>query len=96
MNSDMVRRREIPPRSLQLYKNYDNLPFIQRIRGRTLMAGKLPLLEVSFRTIPYISWRQIIIGDPLYTPFMKSPAIHLPERPDKHKGAEMTSPTDYE
>ena len=61
-----------------------------------LMAGKLPLLEVYFRTIPFISWRQVLIGDPLYMPFKKSPAIYLPESPAKSKGAEKTSPADYE
>ncbi|MBW1803718.1 MAG: TIGR03790 family protein, partial [Deltaproteobacteria bacterium] len=48
-----------------------------------LMSGKLPLLEVYFRTTPFISWRQVVIGDPLYTPFKKNPAIRLPD-----KGAE--------
>lgn len=45
-----------------------------------LMSGKIPLLEVYFRTIPYVSWRQILIGDPLYTPFKKNPAIPLPKK----------------
>ena len=45
-----------------------------------LMTGKLPLLDVYFRTIPYVSWRQILIGDPLYTPFKKNPAIRLPKK----------------
>ncbi|MDY6844383.1 MAG: TIGR03790 family protein, partial [Thermodesulfobacteriota bacterium] len=42
-----------------------------------LMTGKLPILEVYFRSTPYLSWRQIFIGDPLYTPFQKNPAIDL-------------------
>lgn len=42
-----------------------------------LMAGKLPLLEVYFRSTPFLSWRQILIGDPLYTPFKKNPALDL-------------------
>lgn len=42
-----------------------------------LMSGKLPLLEVYFKTTPYISWRQILIGDPLYTPFKKHPAFEF-------------------
>lgn len=40
-----------------------------------LMTGKLPLIEVYYRSIPHLSWRQILIGDPLYTPFKKQPAI---------------------
>jgi uncharacterized protein (TIGR03790 family) len=44
-----------------------------------LMAGRLPLLEVYFQTIPHLSWRQVLIGDPLYRPFKNHPAISLPE-----------------
>ncbi len=43
-----------------------------------LMSGEIPLLEVYFRTIPHVSWRQLLIGDPLYTPFKKTPSIRLP------------------
>ncbi|MCK9376827.1 MAG: TIGR03790 family protein [Syntrophobacterales bacterium] len=42
-----------------------------------LMTGKLSLLEVYFRTVPEASWMQILIGDPLYRPFKKNPAIRL-------------------
>ena len=31
-----------------------------------LMTGELPLLEVYFRTVPHVSWMQILIGDPFY------------------------------
>lgn len=43
-----------------------------------LLSGEHPLLEVYFRTLPSLSWRQVLIGDPLYTPFKKNPAIRLP------------------
>ena len=43
-----------------------------------LMTGKLSLLEVYFRTVPQVSWMQILIGDPLYCPFKKNPAIRPP------------------
>jgi uncharacterized protein (TIGR03790 family) len=42
-----------------------------------LMTGKLTLLETYYRSTPLISWRIILIGDPLYTPFKKTPAIDL-------------------
>ena len=42
-----------------------------------LMTGKLTLLETYFRSTPHISWRLIVIGDPLYTPFKNNPAIDL-------------------
>jgi len=42
-----------------------------------LMSGKLTLLETYFRSTPHISWRLIVIGDPLYTPFKNNPALDL-------------------
>lgn len=42
-----------------------------------LMSGKLTLLETYYRSTPFISWRMILIGDPLYVPFKKKPAINL-------------------
>ncbi len=42
-----------------------------------LMTGQLTLLEVYFRTVPELSWMQILIGDPLYRPFKNHPAIRL-------------------
>ena len=44
-----------------------------------LLTGRLPLLEVYFRTLPHLSWRQILIGDPLYTPFRDHPALQSSE-----------------
>jgi len=51
-----------------------------------LMTGKLTLLEVYFLTVPQVSWMQILIGDPLYCPFKKNPAIRPP------KGKEGSTP----
>jgi uncharacterized protein (TIGR03790 family) len=44
-----------------------------------LLSGKLPLLEVYFRTIPNLSWRQVLVGDPLYNPFRNRPALNISE-----------------
>ena len=44
-----------------------------------LLTRQTPLLEVYFRTLPYLSWMQILIGDPLYQPFKVHPAIRLPK-----------------
>lgn len=44
-----------------------------------LLSGQTPLLEVYFRTLPHLSWMQILIGDPLYTPFKKNPALRPEE-----------------
>ncbi len=40
-----------------------------------LLSGQMPLIEVYYRSTPYISWRQVLIGDPLYTPFKKRPVL---------------------
>jgi uncharacterized protein (TIGR03790 family) len=42
-----------------------------------LMTGRMTLLEVYFRTVPELSWMQILIGDPLYWPFKNHPALRL-------------------
>jgi uncharacterized protein (TIGR03790 family) len=42
-----------------------------------LMTGKLTLLETYFISTPHISWRQILIGDPLYTPFKNNPVMDV-------------------
>jgi uncharacterized protein (TIGR03790 family) len=36
-----------------------------------LMSGKLTLVEAYYRSAPFMSWRMTLIGDPLYTPFLK-------------------------
>jgi uncharacterized protein (TIGR03790 family) len=48
-----------------------------------LLRGQKPLLEVYFRTLPHLSWMQILIGDPLYTPFKKNPALGPEPEPNK-------------
>jgi uncharacterized protein (TIGR03790 family) len=40
-----------------------------------LLTGKLTLAEVYWKTTPYTSWMVSMIGDPLYRPFRKEPAI---------------------
>jgi len=45
-----------------------------------LMSGKMPLMDVYFRTTPFLSWMQVLIGDPLYVPFLKNPSIRFPIR----------------
>lgn len=46
-----------------------------------LMGGKMPLLEVYYRSTPFLSWRQVLIGDPLYNPFRHHPALDEEEPP---------------
>jgi hypothetical protein len=46
-----------------------------------LMTGKLPLAEVYWTTTPLTSWMQTCIGDPLYTPFARNPALKVDDLP---------------
>ncbi|UCD35326.1 MAG: TIGR03790 family protein [Nitrospiraceae bacterium] len=49
-----------------------------------LMTGKYALAEVFAMTSPVLSWRMILVGDPLYNPFRERPAYfmeNLPEPP---------------
>ncbi|MDM8543858.1 TIGR03790 family protein [Desulfococcaceae bacterium HSG9] len=55
-----------------------------------LMTGKVPLIEVYYRTLPHLSWRQILIGDPLYTPFKNKPAIDLTAQPSEAASPDKT------
>ena len=43
--------------------------------------GKLPLAEVYWKTTPTASWMISFIGDPLYTPYAKNPAIKVEDLP---------------
>lgn len=38
-----------------------------------LMTGKYTLAECYWRTVPMVSWRLTLIGDPLYNPFRAAP-----------------------
>ena len=45
-----------------------------------LLTGKMTVAEAYWKTVPHVSWRMLLIGDPLYNPFKANPfAIELPE-----------------
>ncbi len=46
-----------------------------------LMSGKYTVAEVFAMTSPYLSWRMILVGDPLYNPFRNNPAFLLKDPP---------------
>lgn len=46
----------------------DAFPLPQEFFG-LLLSGTYSLVEVYYLTIPYLSWRMVIIGDPLYNPW---------------------------
>lgn len=37
-----------------------------------LMDGRYTLVEATFRAMPYVSWRMVLVGDPLYRPFARA------------------------
>jgi len=47
-----------------------------------IMSGNYSLAEVFAMTNPFLSWRMILIGDPLYNPFKNNPAYHTNNLPD--------------
>ena len=46
-----------------------------------LLAGKLTLAEVYWRTVPMLSWKLGLVGDPLYRPFAANPAFPVDKLP---------------
>jgi uncharacterized protein (TIGR03790 family) len=47
-----------------------------------LMTGKLTLAEVYWKTTPLTSWKMAAIGDPLYRPYAKNPALKPEDLPE--------------
>ena len=48
-----------------------------------LMTGKMTLAEVYWTTTPLVSWMQTCIGDPLYTPYARNPAVKIQDLPPR-------------
>jgi uncharacterized protein (TIGR03790 family) len=46
-----------------------------------LMTGKLTLAEAYWRTLPWGSWMQTCIGDPLYNPYKNNPPLAVEDLP---------------
>ena len=43
----------------------------------TLATGKYTLVECYWRTESFASWMTVVIGDPLYNPYAKSPKLKI-------------------
>ncbi len=41
----------------------------------TLATGKYPLVETYYRTALFTSWMTVLVGDPLYNPYAKTPRL---------------------
>jgi uncharacterized protein (TIGR03790 family) len=48
-----------------------------------LLTGRLTLAEVYWKTELMASWRQCLVGDPLYTPFKVNPQMKVADLPDR-------------
>ena len=48
-----------------------------------LMTGQVTLAEAYWRTQPTVSWMMALIGDPLYRPYAKEPALKVEELPER-------------
>lgn len=46
-----------------------------------LLTGRYTLVEVFALTNPFLSWRMVLIGDPLYNPFRNRPAYFMVNPP---------------
>lgn len=46
-----------------------------------LMTGRLTVAEVYWRTVPWSSWMQTCIGDPLYNPYKNDPPLAVSDLP---------------
>ncbi len=46
-----------------------------------LLTGKYTLAECYWRTVPQVSWRMMLIGDPLYNPFAANPQVKVSDLP---------------
>ena len=48
-----------------------------------LMTGKYSLAEAYWLTLPVVSWKMSVIGDPLYEPFKAKPPLKSEDLPPK-------------
>lgn len=52
-----------------------------------LFTGRLTLAEVYWRTVPWSSWMQTCIGDPLYNPYHRDPPLAVEDLPGELRSA---------
>lgn len=52
-----------------------------------LLTGRMTLAEVYWRTVPWSSWMQTCIGDPLYNPYKLHPPLDAKDLPEPLRSA---------
>jgi uncharacterized protein (TIGR03790 family) len=51
-----------------------------------ILTGKTTLAEAYWKTIPWTSWKMVLIGDPLYRPYSKKPVLTPEDLPEHLRG----------
>ena len=54
-----------------------------------LLTGKLPIVEVYYRTKRFNSWTLVLVGDPLYTPYKANPMLDVKDLPQRLGGGAL-------
>jgi uncharacterized protein (TIGR03790 family) len=57
-----------------------------------LLTGRHTLAEAYWLTLPLVNWKMVLIGDPLYAPFAKSPALKRDDLPARLWDADQATP----
>lgn len=66
----------------------DSFPMPQKFFG-LLLNGRYSLVEAYYLTTPYLSWRMILFGDPLYNPWRGKNLVKADDFEERTKGLEM-------
>jgi uncharacterized protein (TIGR03790 family) len=59
-----------------------------------LMTGRVTLAEAYWRTLPVVSWKMCLLGDPLYTPYRARPGVRVRDLPAGLQGVFSDAPVD--
>ena len=56
-----------------------------------LLTGRYTLAEAYYRSKPFGSWAMVLVGDPLYNPFKKNPALDEDALPERMRGTKSAA-----
>ena len=48
-----------------------------------LLTGKMTIVEIYYRTKKFNSWTLVLVGDPLYKPYMANPMLDVKDLPER-------------
>ena len=64
---------------------------MQRHEERQAQALIEALAEAYYRSKPFGSWAMVLVGDPLYNPFKKNPALDEDALPERMRGTKSAA-----